>query len=259
MALYTTQVIVLGVKNWGNADKIVTLLSPDYGKITAAAYGCRRPKSPLAAAMQPFSWLDIQLTRGEKMDTVRQCEHKGFFSDLYEDLTAMAYASFIAELAKELCSEDEPQTEIYETLLKIFPCLTKFNPRICALASAYQIFEYTGCQLHYSTCAICGTEIIGDCYFDAQQGGAICERCSGGKRYNFSRELREFIKGLLALNWDAPQRFHIKGSILVAAEQILLNYIQGLIGKPFKSLSFIKQVTQLQNIGNNLKKRSTDH
>ena len=121
MAIYTTEVLVLGVKNWGNADKIVTLLSPTYGKITAAAYGCRRPKSPLAASMQPFSWLDIQLSKGEKMDTVRQCEHKGFFSDLYEDLTAMAYASFIAELAKELCSEDEPQAEIYEKLLKILP------------------------------------------------------------------------------------------------------------------------------------------
>lgn len=53
----------------------------------------------------------------------------------------MAYASFIAELAKELCSEDEPQAEIYEKLLKILPCLTKFNPRICALASAYQILN----------------------------------------------------------------------------------------------------------------------
>ena len=83
MAIYTTEVLVLGVKNWGNADKIVILLSPTYGKITAAAYGCRRPKSPLAASMQPFSWLDIQLSKGEKMDTVRQCEHKGFFSDLY--------------------------------------------------------------------------------------------------------------------------------------------------------------------------------
>ena len=58
MAIYTTEVLVLGVKNWGNADKIVTLLSPTYGKITAAAYGCRRPKSPLAASMQPLKkWI----------------------------------------------------------------------------------------------------------------------------------------------------------------------------------------------------------
>lgn len=245
MAIYTTEVLVLGVKNWGNADKIVTLLSPTYGKITAAAYGCRRPKSPLAASMQPFSWLDIQLSKGEKMDTVRQCEHKGFFSDLYEDLTAMAYASFIAELAKELCSEDEPQAEIYEKLLKILPCLTKFNPRICALASAYQIFEYTGCQLHYRQCALCGSKIEGDCHFDAMQGGAICTSCSQGKQINYPASVRLFIEHLLHLDWDNPPKFQVKGIDLINAEKILLDYIQSLIGKPFKSLTFIKQVTSL--------------
>lgn len=253
MAIYSTEVLVLGVKNWGNADKIVTLLSPIYGKITAAAYGCRRPKSPLAASMQLFSWLDIQLTKGEKMDTVRQCEHKGFFSELYEDLTAMAYASFIAELAKELCSEDEPQSEIYEKLLKILPCLTRFNPRICALASAYQIFEYTGCQLHYNNCSLCGNEIYVDSYFDIQQGGAICPNCCNRHKTNYPNSLRLFINNLLQLNWDKPSKFQVKGSDLIIAEQILLNYIQSLIGKPFKSLAFIKQVTQLNNMGNTQK------
>ena len=38
MAIYTTEVLVLGVKNWGNADKIVTLLSPIYGKITGVIF-----------------------------------------------------------------------------------------------------------------------------------------------------------------------------------------------------------------------------
>lgn len=246
MAIYTTEVLVLGVKNWGNADKIVTLLSPDYGKITAAAYGCRRPKSPLAAAMQPFSWLDIQLNRGEKLDTVKQCEHKGFFSELYEDLTAMAYASFITELAKELCSEDEPQQEIYQKLLKILPCLTKFNPRICALASAYQIFEYTGCQLHYNHCSLCGIPIEQDAYFDATQGGAICPKCNNGRKLNkYDVSLKLFINNLLKLDWDNPHKFQVKGADLLNAENILLNYIQSLIGKPFKSLDFIKQVTSL--------------
>lgn len=253
MALYTTEALVLGVKNWGNADKIVTLLSPQYGKITAAAYGCRRPKSPLAAAMQPFCWLDIQLTKGERMDTVRQCEHKGFFSELYTDLTAMAYASFIAELAKELCSDDEPQQEIYQMMLKILPCLTKFNPRICALASAYQIFEYTGCQLHYDKCTLCGTPIDSNAYFNAQQGGVLCDKCRDGKTYNYPTSLRLFIKHLLHLNWDKLERFQVKGADLVQAEQILLNYIQGLIGKPFKSLTFIKQVTQLNDMANRIK------
>ena len=245
MAIYSTEVLVLGVKNWGNADKIVTLLSPEYGLITAAAYGCRRPKSILAAAMQPFSWLDIQLSRGEKMDTVRQCEHKGFFADLYTDLTAMAYASFVAEFAKEIANADEPQPEIYQLLLKVLPCMTKFNPRICALACAYQLLEFTGYQLHYFNCSLCGSEITGDVYFDFHQGGAICQACMPNAKANYSSSLRLFIQQLIQINWDSPTKFQVKGIDLVHAEQLLLNYVQNLIGRPFKSLAFIKQVTQI--------------
>ena len=59
---------------------------------------------------------------------------------------------------------------------------------------------------------------------------------------------------MLLLDWDNPPKFQVKGADLVAAEQILLNYIQGLIGKPFKSLAFIKQVTQLNNMAKNIKR-----
>ena len=128
------------------------------------------------------------------------------------------------------------------------------NPRICAIASAYQIFEYTGCQLHYNHCTLCGAKITADAYFNPQQGGVLCDECSGNKAHNFPVSLRRFIMNLLELDWENPPRFQVRGADLLAAENILLNYIQGLIGKPFKSLSFIKQVTQLNNMANRIKK-----
>ena len=48
MAQYTTEGIVLGVRNWGDADKMVTIFSRERGRLKAAAFGCRRPRSPLA-------------------------------------------------------------------------------------------------------------------------------------------------------------------------------------------------------------------
>ena len=108
-----------------------------------------------------------------------------------------------------------------------------------------QIFEYTGCQLHYSQCALCGSKIEGDCHFDAMQGGAICTSCNQGKQINYSASVRLFIEHLLHLDWDNPPKFQVKGIDLINAEKILLDYIQSLIGKPFKSLTFIKQVTSL--------------
>ena len=51
MSIYSTEAILLAVRNYGEADKIATLFSKDFGKISALAYGCRRPKSRMAGAM----------------------------------------------------------------------------------------------------------------------------------------------------------------------------------------------------------------
>ena len=88
-------------------------------------------------------------------------------------------------------------------------------------------------------------KIEGDCHFDAMQGGAICTSCSQGKQINYPASVRLFIEHLLHLDWDNPPKFQVKGIDLINAEKILLDYIQSLIGKPFKSLTFIKQVTSL--------------
>ena len=48
MALYQTEAVVLGSKNWGDADKMMTFFTKERGLVRAAAFGCRRPRSPLA-------------------------------------------------------------------------------------------------------------------------------------------------------------------------------------------------------------------
>ena len=54
MGQYSTEALILGIRNWGEADKIITLLSPQQGLIKAAAFGCRRTKSALAGSLQMF-------------------------------------------------------------------------------------------------------------------------------------------------------------------------------------------------------------
>lgn len=49
MALYRTDAIVLGHRNLGEADKILTIFSPEKGKIHAVARGVRRPRNPILA------------------------------------------------------------------------------------------------------------------------------------------------------------------------------------------------------------------
>ena len=90
MALYQTEGVVIGSRNWGEADKMVTIFTQEKGLVEAAAFGCRRPRSPLAASMQLFSYLDLQLAEGRRLDTVKQAQLKGHYKRLSEDLTVVS-------------------------------------------------------------------------------------------------------------------------------------------------------------------------
>ena len=245
MGQYQTDALVLGVKNWGEADKIITLLSRDYGKITATAFGCRRPKSPLAGALQMFNEVDIQLTKGNHLDTVRQASLKHVNRTMSTDFSAMAYGAFVAELATNLAVEGFPQVDMYDKLLEVFNAFGSRNPRIAALAAAFQILEFSGMQLSYERCVRSNREIQGDAFFSIQEGGAILPEMvqpEDKELAEYPEALRVFIGQLLKLNWLDKPAFKVSGSIMVQAESLLLGDLYNMFGKPMKSLKFIQQL-----------------
>jgi len=245
MAQYEIEALVLGVKNWGEADKIVTLLSKEHGKIMATAFGCRRPKSPLAGSLQMFNEVNVQLTKGERLDTIRQCTIKRAYRALSSDFAAMAYGAFVAELATNLAVEHFPQTDMYNKLVEIFGAFGNRNPRIAALAAAYQLLEFSGMQLSYQRCIRSNAEITGDAFFSIEAGGAVVRemvQAEDRDMLDYPEAMRVFIGQLLELNWQEKPAFKVNGKIMVQAENLLLRYLYHIFGKPMKSLQFIQQI-----------------
>ena len=171
MAQYQTEAVVLSVRNWGEADKMLRLFSRDHGKITAAAFGARRPKSPLASGLQMFHTVELSLSTGERVDTVRGCRLVHRFPHLETDLAAMAYASFIAEVLLELMPDGAPQPEVYDWLPCVLAACGAKNPRIVALAAGFQLLDFAGMGLSFDACAVSGAAIEGDAFFSAAEGG----------------------------------------------------------------------------------------
>ncbi|MCR5175747.1 MAG: DNA repair protein RecO [Anaerovibrio sp.] len=245
MAQYQTDALVLGVKNWGEADKIVTLLSREQGKIVAAAFGCRRPKSPLAGPLQMFNEISVQLSKGDKLDTVRQCSIKRINRDMSRDFSVMAYGAFVAELAINLSVEGFPQGEMYNRLLEIFAAFGQRNPRVAALGAAFQLLEFSGMQLSYERCIRCNRDIEGDAYFSIEAGGAVSQDMVQADDHDiveYPAAMRTFIGQLLRLNWQEKPSFKVSGKIMIQAEDLILRYLYHVFGKPMKSLQFIRQL-----------------
>lgn len=245
MAIYKTDAVVIGSKNWGEADKMVLLFTKERGLIQAAAFGCRRPRSPLASGMQMFSCIELQLSEGKRVDTVKQCTLKVHYKKLSEDLTVMAYASFVAEFLREFLPEGQPEPQLFAAFLPVLQSFEERNPRITALIAVYQFMEYTGLQLRFEHCVHCNQPINGDAFLSFNAGGVLCSNCQTSEAViPLAADLRNFIIGIRDYDWQAKSKIKVNTRLLQQAEAILIAYLQSLIGRPMKSLAFIEQLAQ---------------
>lgn len=120
---YVTTGIVLARIDYGEADRILTLITPDQGKLRLMAKGVRRVKSKLAGGIELFSVTDVTFMRGRgeigRLISTRLVKHYGnIVADL--DRTMTGY-DFIKQLNR--ATEDEPESEYFELLEQTFVAL----------------------------------------------------------------------------------------------------------------------------------------
>jgi len=247
MAQYQVEAILVAVRDWGDADKMVTLFSREHGKVIAFANGARRPKSPLAGGMQLFTHLEVSLMPGKNYDTVKQCDIKHAFRALQEDFNCMAYGAFIAELTAELCPERQAEPHVFDSLLEVFQILTTRNPRMVAMAWAWQLLLMMGYSPEVQQCTCCGQDISFPAYFNVASGGAVCIQCEHKDLPIFDKKTYDFIQCLLHIDWQNPSCFTVTGSTLVQAEALLMGYLGHCLDKPLKSMKFITQVASVMH------------
>lgn len=242
MAQYKTEGILLAVRDWDDADRMVTLFSREYGKISAIAYGARRPRSQLAGAVQPFVHADLALTPGKGFESIKQCEIRQSFRGLRDNLINMAYAAFIAELVTELWPNREKEPAVFDLLLAVFPLLATRNPRITSLACAFQLLSLAGFRPECQVCVSCGSPLDNSARFDVAAGGGVCGQCAKPYFLEFADDVRNFINRLLALDFQDPGHFSITGAVLLQTERLMAEFIGYRLDRPLKSLAFIAAV-----------------
>src|SRR5215469_4585118 len=85
-----TEAIILRRTNYGEADRILNLLTPHDGKISAIAKGVRKPKSKLAGGLELFATCDLTILRGRgEMGTVSSARLMTFYGDILKDYWRM--------------------------------------------------------------------------------------------------------------------------------------------------------------------------
>ncbi|MCL6580917.1 MAG: DNA repair protein RecO [Firmicutes bacterium] len=164
MSGYKAEGIVLRARDFGEADRVVTILDRDQGKLEAVAKGARRAQSRLRGPCQPFTRGSFLLWHGRTLDGISQAETLEPFTALREDLVRLAAASYMAELTDDLVRERDPAPEIHDLLLESFRWLeagpaTPAEVSLILRAFELRLLTFGGFAPVLEACAVCGRPV----------------------------------------------------------------------------------------------------
>ena len=193
MAIRHDQGIVLRSYPFGEADRVVVLLSPNHGKLRTVAKGVRKTKSRFGGRLEPFCHVDLVLYEGRNLDTITQVTIIEPYHHLRADLDRVVAAGTMVEIADAVAQEGESSVRLFLLLQRGLRALDGelLHPD---LVTAYLLkaAEIVGVAPALSACAGCGrTEGLSRFSFAA--GGVQCDRCRSAGAFAMQGALSEYL------------------------------------------------------------------
>lgn len=182
MAGLVTQAIVLRAVNYRENDRMLTLLAPGAGLISAISRGCRKPKSALMACSEWFVCGTYELVEVNRRKIVTGCDIQDSFYPLREDVERLACAGFMASVCEQLAQPGQDARPLYALLMQGLYYLSytgDCNPFATTTAFLLKAIDQGGYRPRLKYCVQCGKllNLTEGAVFDFENGGLICENC----------------------------------------------------------------------------------
>jgi DNA repair protein RecO (recombination protein O) len=175
MGLYRAEGIVLRTHKLGEADRIVSVLTPHHGKVRAVAKGVRKTKSRFGSRLEPPTHLQLQLYEGRsELHVIDQAETLDHFRAIREDLDRLTHAVAMLEAADQLGLEGEPNPGLFQMLLGALRALAGHSGPLVVPGFFLKVLALEGFRPVVDRCIECDRADVELVAFDLDGGGTRC-------------------------------------------------------------------------------------
>lgn len=176
---YKTAAVVLRGRDFGEADRIVTLFSTERGKMDAIAKGTRRTKSHLAGRLELGNEVFLGMHRGRSLDVIVSADIE---RANWQNLVAperYAAANVVTELIDAFCEPDLALPDVYALLTGALQAIGRSdNPLALLPRFSFRLLRALGLAPPLDACVICGASLEAkSAWLDDEQGGFAGEEC----------------------------------------------------------------------------------
>ena len=242
----TTKGLVLRVTSYNDHDSLITLLTPNHGKLTVKARGLRRKNSPLTAPCQLLAFGEFTLFEYRAMYTINEAFSIELFTPLHRDLQKLSLGTYFAQAAELLSQEDMPNPELLSLVLNCLYALAKMDvPE--ALVKA--VFELRGaCLAGYAPdlygCSKCGNPFPDR--FDLSEGRLECAACrsydSSGIRMPVNAAVLEAMRYICLCDPKRLLSFQLGEENMEILGNLTEAYLTTQLERGFSTLDFYKSL-----------------
>ncbi len=245
LRVYRTDAVVLNRRDWGEADRLVTLFSPAYGKIRAVAPGARKPQTRKSGHLELFTRGHFVLARGRTFDKITQAETLDYFPNLRADLPSVGRAALVCELVDRFVEEGDENPPLYDLLVRTLGRLNANDaPDVALLFYLSRLLALVGYQPNLFRCAICGQLLRpADHFFSVEEGSVVCATCGDAlPLHSVSLPVLKVLRFLQAEAWPRVRRLRLDTDTYRQTEGLLQAYVAYLLEREPRSVRFLREV-----------------
>jgi len=235
---YRTQGFVFKKVDSGEADRIFTIFTKDFGKLEILGKGIRKISSKLRSGMEIFYLSDIEFIQGKTHKTLTDAILIEKFNNLRNSLKRLAIAYKISEVFDSLVVGQEPDKRLWKLLIEVFGKLNSLEIENSKLEILYYYFLWNflsilGFKPQLNFCSICQKKLIPQgLYFSFKEGGVVCQNCSKKikEEKKISPEAVKILRLILEKDFDFLKRLKIKEEQQKEIREISENYLSYIKG-----------------------------
>ena len=245
--VYYTEAIVLSRFELGEADRVLTLLTPHDGKLKAIAKGVRRPRSRLGGAVEPFAELHLVMARARTFDVITSASVGHAWLSLRERLESTATAWYLAELAERAVEERAFAYPVYALLRRAYQLLDDgMSPSRVARWFEFGLADALGMRPEVDRCVECDRVLEAEEEFRWVPilGGTLCSRHlpPPAEQMPLSLGALKLLRAYRRLDIEAIAGLRQPAEVESEVESALRWFIRNVLEREPRSLAFLDEV-----------------
>lgn len=250
--VYRTEAIVLRRSDFGEADRLLTVFTPERGKVKLIAKGARKPTSRKSGHVELFSYGQFFVAVGRELDIITQAEMLEPYLPLRQDLMRTTYAYYVAELADAFTGERDENRPLFDLLRDAFGWLASADD-LALVARYYElhVLSLVGYQPQLFVCGGCKEPLKPEtAYLSAAEGRVYCRRCGYDQigTVELSVNALKVLRFLQTREWETCRLLRLKPASHAEVERTMNYYLTYHLERKLKSADFIQRLRRQMGV-----------